>query len=294
MTDTSQGASSGPSTDRHNDPVVDPTRNVLDLVQAAIQRQDDLRAASAQADRDYIDGQIAVLTQRIAAIDRATELRSQEIAAAVDHETMEASLARVNDLVTEKFASIEQRFSDRDTRFLGEILRLGEQMAERFHSIQTQFAERDTRQERESRDNKVAVDAAFAAQKEAAAKQDEGNAKAIDKSEKGTAETIGKLTDLTRAQDEARRQQISDGLRSLTDKIEDLKDGQIADMKTALAELRQVVATGEGRGTGAGEHAAGIHAANAARTQAIAAVAAIFLVLVTLASVAIVLVQAKP
>ena len=35
----------GPSTDRHNEPVIDPTKNVLDLVYSAISRQDDLRAA---------------------------------------------------------------------------------------------------------------------------------------------------------------------------------------------------------------------------------------------------------
>jgi hypothetical protein len=39
----STGGSAGPSTDRHNDPVIDPTKNVLDLVNAANRRQDDLR-----------------------------------------------------------------------------------------------------------------------------------------------------------------------------------------------------------------------------------------------------------
>lgn len=34
--------STGPSTDRHNDPVVDPTKNVLDLVESAITRLNDL------------------------------------------------------------------------------------------------------------------------------------------------------------------------------------------------------------------------------------------------------------
>lgn len=35
--------STGPATDRHNDPVIDPTANVLALVDKAIERQDDLR-----------------------------------------------------------------------------------------------------------------------------------------------------------------------------------------------------------------------------------------------------------
>jgi Tfp pilus assembly protein PilX len=85
-------------------------------------------------------------------------------------------------------------------------------MIEMFQSVQTQIKERDTRSEREARDNKVAVDAAFAAQKEAAAKQDESNAKAIDKSEKTTTETIktnqelatSKIDALTKGQDEIR------------------------------------------------------------------------------------------
>lgn len=38
----------GPATDRHNEPVVDPTKNVLDLVRAAVERLDDLREADAK------------------------------------------------------------------------------------------------------------------------------------------------------------------------------------------------------------------------------------------------------
>lgn len=44
----SKGQSEGPSTDRHNQPVVDPTKNVLELVAAANKRQDDLRAAEKE------------------------------------------------------------------------------------------------------------------------------------------------------------------------------------------------------------------------------------------------------
>lgn len=40
--------STGPSTDSDNRPVVDPTENVLSLVAAAIQRQDDLRVAEGR------------------------------------------------------------------------------------------------------------------------------------------------------------------------------------------------------------------------------------------------------
>jgi hypothetical protein len=95
---------------------------------------------------------------------------------------------------------------------------------EKFAGIQVQFKERDTRSERESRDNKVAVDAAFAAQKEAASEQNKSNTLAIDKSEKATAETLNKQADLFKS--------TTDGLA-----------GQISDLKD-----RQNKAEGTGRG----------------------------------------------
>lgn len=49
------GQSEGPATDRHNQPVVDPTKNVLELVAAANQRQDDLR----QATKELSDAKLA-------------------------------------------------------------------------------------------------------------------------------------------------------------------------------------------------------------------------------------------
>ena len=48
------GSSQGPSTDRLNNPVIDPTRNVLDLVSAAIARQDDLRESEYRHVREML------------------------------------------------------------------------------------------------------------------------------------------------------------------------------------------------------------------------------------------------
>lgn len=138
-------------------------------------------ARGLNAERDYVDGQIGVLVERLSGIDRATELLSNT----------------VNRVPTETQQAIGNLQAVQD---------------ERFSSIATQFQERDTRQEREARDNKVAVDAAFAAQKEAAAKQDESNAKAIDKSEAATTETINKLGELFKTSTDA-----------LIDKVDDLK-----------------------------------------------------------------------
>lgn len=148
---------------------------------------------AVQAERDYVDGQLDVLRERLRAIDMATRLLNETV-------------NRVPTDVTK------------------EVTHLRELMDERLTSVGVQFKERDTRQERESRDNKVAVDAAFAAQKEAAAKQDEGNAKAINKSEMATAETINKLSELFRTSAGALSDKIDD-LKARVGALENLKQG---------------------------------------------------------------------
>ena len=49
------GGSPGPGVDQYGQPVVDPTKNVLDLVSAAIERQDDLRTLESQHLRELAD-----------------------------------------------------------------------------------------------------------------------------------------------------------------------------------------------------------------------------------------------
>jgi hypothetical protein len=139
-----------------------------------------LRAVAAE--RDYVDGQLAVLEQRFRGIDTATKLLSDNVGRVPSE--VSKDIKCLEELITEKFASIT-----------------------------LQFKERDTRSERESRDNKVAVDAAFAAQKEAASEQNKSNTLAITKSGIGTTETITKLTELFRTT-----------MNALSDKVDDLKD----------------------------------------------------------------------
>jgi hypothetical protein len=109
---------------------------------------------------------------------------------------------------------IDAQLAIRDERLNG----LRELHGEKFESVDTQFKERDTRSDREARDNKIAVDAAFAAQKESAAREGDSNQKAIDKSEVATAEKIDKLGELATTTTNA-----------LADKIDDLK-GRISDV----------------------------------------------------------------
>jgi hypothetical protein len=64
--------------------------------------------------------------------------------------------------------------------FIGKIERLAAETIERFLGVAAQFSERDTRTDQRAGDTKLAVDAAFAAAKEATAKIEAGFTKQID------------------------------------------------------------------------------------------------------------------
>ena len=148
-----------------------------------------------------------------------------------DHPVEQLQLARAiqseRDFNSARWDTLKQMIADRDqaisvlndtvnkvpTEVQQAVVSLQALMTERFSSIELQFKERDTRQVRESTDNKVAVDAAFAAQKESALAQDTSNAKAISKSEAATTEAISKLGELQ-----------STTTQALSDKVDDLKD----------------------------------------------------------------------
>lgn len=163
-----------------------------------------------RAERDYVDGQIGILVERLNGMDKAS---------VVLHETVTRTPTDIQKAVAHLEALSDEKFS----------------------SIQTQFRERDTRSERESRDNKVAVDAAFAAQKEAAAKQDEANAKAIEKSEKATAETIKTNQELSRSTTDSLTKQLDEAKQAIT-RIDASKAGA-TENRTGLYATIGIVST---------------------------------------------------
>jgi len=186
-------------------PVPDPTILTTQALEREVgnikERLDDFKDQLDRrhvADREFVKAQLDVVDTRLNGIDTATDLRLRGI-------------IEIPDQIDEKVAN------------------LGSIVDEKFTSIDNQFKERDTRSERESRDNKVAVDAAFAAQKEAAAKQDEGNQKSIDKSEKSTQDTINKLSE-----------KVDTQIKSLGDKIDDIKDrvNRIESQKEGVQQQR--------------------------------------------------------
>ena len=125
-------------------------------------------------------------------------------------ETRQREMAALKELLFVRIASIEQAtvlrakaIDDLPASNARQIGHLRELMDERFVSIGVQFKERDTRSEREARDNKLAVDAAFAAQEKQAVAQNESNTLAISKSESATAETIKTNQELSKSTTDA-------------------------------------------------------------------------------------------
>jgi len=156
-------------------PIPDPTA----LTTAALNRE---IYALREILEMRIDGQQKVFEARLAGMDKAIELL-QNIADRLPV-SMDSKVANLRLLHEEKFLS-----------------------------IQTQFVERDTRSERESKDNKVAVDAALQAAKEAVGKQQESGDKAIAKSEAATIKQIDQINT-----------SIGASNKTLDDKIDDVKE----------------------------------------------------------------------
>lgn len=173
------------------------------------------------AERDYVDGQIGVLEERFRGIDRANQLLSETVNRVPTDVTRE--VAHLQSVMDERFSSIETQFRERDTLSV------------------TQFKERDTRAEREARDNKLAVDAAFAAQEKQAVAQNEGNNLAIAKSETATSETIKTNQELSKSEINALRKSVEDTKQRQTEVDDDLKKrlGAIEASLVGLAAAKQ-------------------------------------------------------
>ena len=156
-------------------PVPDPTTLTTQQLESAIVWLKDLLRAE-------IHGRAELVDLRFGTLDHATELQQKGI-------------DRIPLLVDDKITALRTLHS------------------ERFASIQTQFQERDTRTEQTSRDSKVAVDAALQAAKEAVGEQNKSSALAIAKSEASTNKQIDQIAAL-----------VVTTTAGINDKIGDVKD----------------------------------------------------------------------
>jgi len=102
---------------------------------------------------------------------------------------------------------------------------------EKFDSVKTQFKMVEQQRIEQKEDTKAAVDAALAAQKEAAREQTISSEKSINKSEASTKEQLGQLAT-----------NFATELKGVVDKLNDISDriGRIEAVKQGGMEARQV------------------------------------------------------
>lgn len=112
---------------------------------------------------------------------------------------------------------------------------LREVVMEKFEGIKTQVLERDAQTEKASRDVKSAVDAAFAAAKEAVGEQNKSNTLSIAKSEDGFTKQIDGLAEV-----------IKTTTKGVDDKIADIKDRiTVIESKTSISDPSSAIAIAE-------------------------------------------------
>jgi hypothetical protein len=149
---------------------------------------------------DAVRREITSLDQRIAVrldgIDKATEV-------------FQANLTRVP-------TEVDKAVSHAKSLHSAELSGLRELVMEKFQGIGTQIKERDTQSERTARDIKAAVDAAFAAAKEAVGEQNKSNALANQKNEANFTKQLDALGDLVRTMTGGLNDKIDDAKARLT------------------------------------------------------------------------------
>jgi hypothetical protein len=168
-----------------NLPIPDPTRLTTQLVDRAL-------AAFRE-----------VMETRLAGMDRATRLLA---------EALDKSMADKRDDHARIRGDSDRQAAAQREYILSRVERVADISLEKFASIETRFVERDTRTAQAANESRVSLDAALAAAKEAVSLQNEANSQAITKSEVATQKQIDAL--LT---------QVATTNKSLEDKITDLK-----------------------------------------------------------------------
>jgi len=130
---------------------------------------------------------------------------------------------------SDKAVDLLQQFTNRTPTtkdIQHEVMALREVMVEKFQGIDTQLRERDVQTDKASRDVKSAVDAAFAAAKEAVGEQNKSNALAIAKSEAGFTKQIDSLAE-----------QNKTNMRGVDDKFGDIKERlTVIESKTSISD----------------------------------------------------------
>jgi hypothetical protein len=160
--------------------------NKLSVALVQISRGDPLVAL-----RNELDMRFDAVETRFEAMDKATDLQHQD-------------MVRVPTLLQQAIGGLRellhQEIETKSSNIQGELNTIRAEMLEKFLGVAAQFNERDTRTDQRAGDTKLAVDAAFAAAKEATAKIEAGFTKQIDAMiaiiDTKTANLAGSISDI--------------------------------------------------------------------------------------------------
>ena len=139
-------------------------------------------AISSKLDQDVIDRSVnnaaAVINARIDGMALAVEVFQADLHRVPT--AMDRAVLSLRELLESKLSNVDRQVEQYHDISRGKIEQLAAVMGERFTGVAAQFSERDTRTDQRAGDTKLAVDAAFAAAKEATAKIEAGFTKQIE------------------------------------------------------------------------------------------------------------------
>lgn len=171
-----------------NLPVPDPTRLTTQLVDRAL-------ASYREVAETRLDG-----------MDRATQLVALDVAGITP--ATDAKLAHMREDFDRQLAGLREYI-------LSQILNVSQVSLEKFAAVDARFVDRDDRAAETATQNRISLDAALAAAKEAVSEQNKANTLAIGKSEGATQKQI-----------DAQAAQMATSYKALDDRITDLKERQ--------------------------------------------------------------------
>lgn len=246
-------------------PIPDPTVLTDQLVTKAI-----------RAVTETFDAKLNALADKADTLDRFNT-RHTDLAVAQFRELMEARIASLieadsnsmiqRELLVHQITESQEQLSH---LFEQRIASLTETVAVLKTTVNERFTQGDVQTEKAARDVKSAVDAAFAAAKEAVGEQNKSNALSIAKSEVATTKQIDQLSENLRISVKNTDDKIDGIKNNFDDKYTDLKDrvvamearGSVNDPSTVIAlkelngnvsNLRTSRDAGEGRSKGTSE-----------------------------------------
>jgi len=158
--------------------------------------------------------------------------------------TKEAIDMAKEDLRREVAASKELTDLSRDslrTEVMSDIRRVNDVSDQKFDSVAQRFAERDVRFTTAVAENRIALESALAAAKEAVAVQNASDALSITKAETATQKQIDALVELFNTRTDALSTQISD-VKSRLDRGEGTAHGEDRSAATGTARINIIIA----------------------------------------------------